>query len=113
MMNSWAIFYFVFANRNIYDGIDREKNRYIFHRYNCQLYISNKIDSKAYDVSKIWNLSNVMTFNEQIVLCLKLLSEHFQFNKANNNNHRGPSSHYDIYILHVDIHNTFPEPMLS
>ena len=54
-----------------------------------------------------------MTFNKQIVLCSKRLSEHFQSNKVDNNNHTGPSSHYDIYILHIDIHNTFSEPMLS
>ena len=36
-------------------------------------------------------------FNEQNVLCAKRLSEHFQFNKADNNNQRGPCLHCDKY----------------
>ena len=59
--------------------------------------MSNKIDSKACDVLKGEISLFVMTFNEQIVLCTKWLSEHFQFNKANNNNHKGPCSYCDKY----------------
>ena len=55
-----------------------------------------------------------MTFNEQIVLCAKPLREHFQFTKANNNNHRGHCLGVQINtVLHIDIHNTFLAPMLS
>ena len=72
-----------------------------------------KIYSKAYDVSKILNFSNVMTFNKQIVLCSKRLSEHFQFNKVDNNNHIVPMNTTTNTFLDIDINNTFPQPMLN
>ena len=37
-------------------------------------------------MSKILNFSYVVTFNKQIVLCFKRLSDHFQFNNIDNNN---------------------------
>ena len=56
-----------------------------------------------------------MTFNKQIVLCSKRLSEHFQFNKVdnNNNNHIVPVNTTKNTLLDIDIHNTFPQPMLN
>ena len=66
-------------------------------------------------MSKILNFSYVVTSNKQIVLCFKRLSEHFQFNKVdnNNNNHIVPVSTTTNTLLDIDIHNTFPQPMLN
>ena len=59
-------------------------------------------------------LSYVMSFNKQIVLCSKRLSHHFQFNKVdNNNNHIVPVNTTKNTLLDIDIHNTFPQPMLN
>ena len=54
-----------------------------------------------------------MTFNKQIVLCSKRLSEHFQFNKVDNNNHIVHVNIVTNTLLDIDIHNIFPQPMLN